>query len=100
MALWKIFTLKCCYSVYYGVGSYSLITSWLNNNSLDKVELVKDVIVLLARHLESDSGLDNWIGMPVERFFKTDASAFHVQKIARHKPQYTSLFAARREDDR
>lgn len=91
--LWMTSILKCFYNVCYGVSQCPLYSFIQLTHSLDKVELVKDVIVLLSRHLQSESGIEKWVGMPIERFFKTDTSGSQTQKIAKHKPQYTSLFA-------
>ncbi|GAW06008.1 wd repeat protein [Lentinula edodes] len=75
---------------------------WLANSSLligresvrcllwEKIELVKEIIVNLAKDIQSP---ESWTSVPVERFFSKDQS-----KIA-HKKRYTMLFDGPQEDD-
>ncbi|KAJ3916631.1 RAVE protein 1 C terminal-domain-containing protein [Lentinula edodes] len=56
----------------------------------EKIELVKEIIVNLAKDIQSP---ESWTSVPVERFFSKDQS-----KIA-HKKRYTMLFDGPQEDD-
>lgn len=73
----------------------------------EKIELVKEIIVNLAKDIQS---LKSWRSVPVERFFSKDQSVsecvvidtarfeLYLQKIA-HKKRYTMLFDGPQEDE-
>ncbi|EIN14095.1 WD repeat-containing protein [Punctularia strigosozonata HHB-11173 SS5] len=68
----------------------------------DRVQLVKETIVRLARYLawatvEDKSQMIGWQNHPIDRYFEDDA--YHGQNTTRRTAQYSTLFAATDSSD-
>ncbi|KAJ3750593.1 RAVE protein 1 C terminal-domain-containing protein [Lentinula detonsa] len=65
----------------------------------EKVELVKEIIINLARDLDNIHSRKSWASVPVERFFTKikNQTSFFQKNI--HKKRYTMLFDGPQEDD-
>ncbi|RDX52017.1 hypothetical protein OH76DRAFT_1400924 [Lentinus brumalis] len=57
----------------------------------EKVELVKSVIVNLARNLESGRSMHEWENLPIERYLQKDEEV-KAQNHGAHRPKYSLLF--------
>ncbi|OSD03553.1 hypothetical protein PYCCODRAFT_1476945 [Trametes coccinea BRFM310] len=55
----------------------------------EKIELVKNIIVTLARNVESGRDIHEWENLPIEKFFQTDDE---TRASAAHRPKYSLLF--------
>ncbi|KAJ6621584.1 RAVE protein 1 C terminal-domain-containing protein [Mycena sp. CBHHK59/15] len=62
----------------------------------EKVELVKEVIVNLARDIGDSKAKVNWTSMPIESFFRKEASP---RTTSSHKKSYTMLFDGPEQKD-
>ena len=64
---------------------------------LDKLELVKDIIVALAKHLESGLKIEEWVGLDTDRFLSRGKIALKPQLagVKQRRARYESLFAQR-----
>ena len=60
---------------------------------LEKLELVKDIIVALAKHLESGSRMEEWVGLNLDRFLSRGKIALNPKTGKRTR--YNSLFLQR-----
>ena len=71
-------------------------------NILDKLELVKDIIVALAGHLNSGLKIEEWVGLNLNRFLSHDQVITDPQRggTKRQRAHYDSLFAQREFDSR
>ncbi|KAI0963718.1 hypothetical protein AcW1_000718 [Taiwanofungus camphoratus] len=63
----------------------------------EKVEVVKKVIVNLARNLESEKNIHEWQGVPVEEFLRKDETP--QTTYAPHRSQYPALFSVSEDKD-
>jgi len=63
---------------------------------------VKDVIVALAKHLESGLKIEEWVGLDTDRFMSHGKIALKPQlgDVKRRRARYESLFAQREFDSR
>jgi hypothetical protein len=80
---WKIIIHKCSFSVCYGVGGL-ILGSTSSNRFIDKVELVKEIIVNLARDIEKHTDnrrKDEWTSIPTERFLTKNKRTAYVSHI-------------------
>ncbi|TCD69890.1 regulator of (H+)-ATPase in vacuolar membrane [Steccherinum ochraceum] len=59
----------------------------------EKVELVKTIIVNLAKYLEVPEEIREWSNVSTEEFMKKDAVGKAHHPHRKHKPQYTQLFS-------
>ncbi|CDO73196.1 hypothetical protein BN946_scf185007.g251 [Trametes cinnabarina] len=55
----------------------------------EKIELVKSIIVNLARNVESGRNIHEWENLPIEKFLQRDDEA---RANAAHRPKYSLLF--------
>lgn len=64
---------------------------------LDKVELVKGIIVALAKHLESGAKIEEWVGLNLDRFLSHEKATSNPQRgnAKQRRARYNSLFAER-----
>ncbi|KAI0830734.1 WD repeat-containing protein [Trametes gibbosa] len=56
----------------------------------EKIELVKSVIVNLARNIETGRDIHDWESLPIEKFSQNDEEARATN--ASHRPKYSQLF--------
>ncbi|KAI0721213.1 RAVE protein 1 C terminal-domain-containing protein [Cerioporus squamosus] len=57
----------------------------------EKVELVKSIIVNLARNIESGRSMHEWENLPIERYLQNDEEV-KAQSHGAHRPKYSLLF--------
>ena len=64
--------------------------------------MVEDVIVALAKHLESGAKIGEWVGLDLDRFLSHDTATSNLQRwdAKRRRAHYKSLFAERDFDSR
>ena len=62
-------------------------------DSSGKVELVKDIIVALAKHLESGAKMEQWVGLDFDRFLNRGKVALNLPVGKQRSARYGSLFA-------
>ncbi|KAH9897985.1 WD repeat-containing protein [Cubamyces lactineus] len=55
-----------------------------------KIELVKSIIVNLARNMESGNNIHDWENLPIEKFLQKDEEARATNAL--HRPKYSLLF--------
>ncbi|KAI0756586.1 RAVE protein 1 C terminal-domain-containing protein [Daedaleopsis nitida] len=56
----------------------------------EKTELVKDVIVNLARNIESGRNMHDWENLPIDQYLQKNEAARGAHTT--HRPKYSSLF--------
>ncbi|KAI0652289.1 WD repeat-containing protein [Trametes meyenii] len=56
----------------------------------EKIELVKNIIVNLARNIESGRDIHQWENLPIENYLQKDEEAKAI--TATHRPKYSLLF--------
>jgi hypothetical protein len=61
----------------------------------DKLELVKDIIILLAKHLESGARMEEWVGLDLDRFLSSGKVTSNPRVGKQRRAHYGSLFAER-----
>jgi hypothetical protein len=61
---------------------------------------VKDIIVALARHLESGARIEAWVGLDLDRFLTRGKAALNPQVGKERRARYGSLFAQREIDSK
>ena len=69
-------------------------------DSSEKLKLVKDIIVTLAKHLESGAKIEEWVGLNLDRFLSGSKAALDPQAWKQRKTRYGSLFAQRDFDSK
>ena len=57
----------------------------VNWSLLEKVELVKEVIINLARNVESSRSTHDWSNIPIEKYLQKDQEAKSVRFAVRAK---------------
>jgi hypothetical protein len=57
--------------------------------------LVKDIIVTLAKHLESGARMEEWVGLDLNRFSSRGKATLNLQAGKQRRARYNSLFAQR-----
>lgn len=103
---WNNSIHKCCCSACCGVRARTLHqifgSTLIHHLHLDKVELVKDIIVALAKHLESGAKIEEWVGLDLDRFLSNEKVALDLQHRSgkQRRARYGSLFAEREFDSR
>lgn len=60
----------------------------------DKLELVKDIIVALAKHLDSGAGMESWVGLNLDLFLNSEKGVVNSY-VGKRRAHYGSLFAQR-----
>lgn len=55
---------------------------------------MKDIIVALAKHLDSGAGVESWVGLNLDRFLNTEKGAVNSH-VGKRRAHYGSLFAQR-----
>ena len=65
--------------------------------SLDKLELVKEIIVALGKHLESGAKIEEWVGLDLDQFLSHEKVTSNSQRrdVKQRRLHYDSLFAER-----
>lgn len=97
MGHWNNSTHKCCYSACFGVRKDPFLQfsfTLTPRGPPDKLELVKDIIVALAKHLDSGAGMDSWVGLDPDRFLNGERGVMNSH-VGKRKTRYGSLFAQR-----
>ena len=61
----------------------------------DKLELVKDIITSLAKHLESGARMEEWVGLDLDRFLSDGKTTSNSRVGRQRRAHYGSLFAER-----
>ena len=69
-------------------------------DNVDKLELVKDIVVTLAKHLESGIKIEEWVGLDIDRFMSHGRSNLQRGGMKQRRAHYDSLFAQRESDSR
>jgi hypothetical protein len=69
-------------------------------NLSGKLELVKDIIVALAKHLESGVSMEKWVGLDLDRFLSHGKATLNPQAGKQKRAHYGSLFAQRDFDSK
>ena len=61
---------------------------------------MKDIIVALAKHLESGVKIEKWVGLDLDRFLSHETVASNPQRgvMGKKRAHYDSLFAQREFD--
>jgi hypothetical protein len=60
---------------------------------------VKDIIVALAKHLESGASMEQWVGLDFDRFLNRGKATLKLQ-VGKQRARYGSLFAQRDFDSK
>jgi len=106
---WNSSIHRCCCSACFGVRTrvllYHLFGSTLTfhpGGHLGKLELVKDIIVALAQHLESGAKIEEWVGLNPDHFLSHEKVSWNPQRGGgkHRRAHYDSLFAERDFDSR